>query len=154
MLPLVIAIVITLTDQLTKVWFHGNYALGESNVLIPGFFNFTYVRNTGAAWGMFGGQHLVLTALSAVMLVLLVVYRRRLLGTAPVHRVILGLLVGGIVGNLIDRIRLGFVVDFLDFHIAGHHWPCFNIADSAICTAVGLYILTSFRASKPDAKNT
>lgn len=153
MLPLIIAILITGSDQLTKVWVHGSFAYGESRPVIPGFFDLTYVRNTGAAFGAFAGQTQLLGVFSIAMLALLIVYRDRIIGTARVHRIILGLLVGGIIGNVMDRIRLGFVVDFLDFHIAGHHWPAFNIADSAICTAVGLYILHSFRTSKPATDN-
>lgn len=152
MLPLLVAIAIAVADQVTKEWVRATFALEQSRELIPGFFNFTYVRNTGAAWGMFGGQNLALSLLSMVMLGLLIVFRRQFLGDAPIHRWALGLLVGGIVGNLFDRIRLNFVVDFLDFHLAGYHWPAFNIADAAICTGVGLYILIVSRHPAPATK--
>lgn len=156
MLPLIVAIAIVLADQLTKEWTRAAFALEEMRAVIPGFFNLTYVRNTGAAWGMFGSQSTGLTVLSIVMLVLLIVFRRKFLDDTRAHRLALGLLTGGIVGNLLDRIRFGFVTDFLDFHIGTHHWPAFNIADSAICCGVGIYILTSFlaerrKAAQPDA---
>jgi signal peptidase II len=81
--------------------------------------------------------------LSITVLILLAVYHRRVLNSTLDHRIALGLMIGGICGNLIDRIRVGWVTDFLDFHIGTHHWPSFNIADSAICIAVGLYLLSS-----------
>ena len=78
-----------------------------------------------------------------VVLVLLVIYRRSFLQEQFSHRILLGLMIGGIAGNLVDRIRFGWVTDFLDFYIGAHHWPAFNVADSAICIAVGLYIITN-----------
>jgi len=148
MLPLIVSIVIAVSDQLTKEWVRSEFALEQMRPVIPGFFNLTYVRNTGAAWGMFGSQNTALTVLSVVMLSLLVIFRRRFLGHTWDHRLALGLLVGGIVGNLLDRIRFNFVTDFLDFHIGAHHWPAFNIADSAICCGAGIYILSSFWTSR------
>lgn len=152
MLPLVIAVLITVADQATKEWIRSAYLLGESHVMIPGFFSFTYVRNTGAAWGMLGGQNTWLAALSVVMLAVMVVFRRSFLTDAPVHRTALGLMLGGIIGNLLDRVRLEWVTDFLDFYIGVHHWPAFNIADAAICTGVGLYLITSWRTPAQPVK--
>ncbi len=148
MLPLIVAIIIAVADQLTKEWVRATLALDKPGTAITAFFNLTYVRNTGAAWGMFGGQNIGLTVLSIVMLGLLIIFRRQFLGDSRAHRLALGLLIGGIVGNLLDRIRLNFVTDFLDFHLGTHHWPSFNIADSAICCGVGIYIFSSFMASK------
>jgi signal peptidase II len=144
MLPLVTAIFITLADQWTKHWVRVDFYYGESRPVIDGFFNFTYVRNTGAAWGMFGDHTHILTAVSLVMLVLMIIFRRSFLNDTWPHRLALGLLVGGIVGNLMDRMRQGWVTDFLDFYVGTWHWPCFNIADAAICTGVGIYLLTGF----------
>jgi signal peptidase II len=91
---------------------------------------------------------MVLILISVAVLVLLVIYRRSFLDEQLSHRILLGLMVGGIVGNLIDRIRFGWVTDFLDFHIGTHHWPSFNVADSAICIAAGLYIITNLFQKK------
>jgi signal peptidase II len=155
MLPLIVAILIIVADQLTKEWVRSAFALEQMRPVIAGFFNLTYVRNTGAAWGMFGGQNTGLTLLSAVVLVLMIVFRRKFLGDTWDHRLALGLMIGGITGNLLDRFRLNFVTDFLDFHIGVHHFPSFNIADSAICCGVGLYMLSTFwtpnHAAKTDA---
>ncbi len=143
MLPLLITIFITVLDQATKLWVRVDFALGESREVVPGFFSFTYLRNPGAAWGMFGGHNNVLTILSIVMLAVIFIFRRSFLSDTWEHRVALGLMVGGIIGNLMDRIRFGYVIDFLDFQIAGYHWPVFNVADSAICVGVGIYIVSS-----------
>lgn len=143
MAPLLLTIVITLLDQATKAWIRADFALGESRPVISGFFNFTYLRNPGAAWGLFGGHNTFLTVLSLVMLGVICLFRRSFLSDTWSHRIALGLMVGGIIGNLMDRVRFGYVVDFLDVHIAGYHWPVFNIADSAICVGVGIYVVTS-----------
>ncbi len=151
MLPLLVAVFITVSDQITKEVIRGRFALGESVSVWEGFFNLTYVRNTGAAWGMLGGQNAWLTVLSVVMLVVMVVFRRSILNDTWPHRLALGLMIGGIAGNLLDRVRLGFVTDFLDFYWKNSHWPSFNIADAAICSGVAIYILTTFRPPRPAA---
>lgn len=153
MLPLIVAILITVADQLTKEWIRAAFKWEDSRALTS-FFNLTYVRNTGAAWGMFGGQNTGLTLLSIVMLALIIVFRRKFLGTTWDHRLALGLMVGGIIGNMLDRIRFNFVTDFLDFHAGIHHFPSFNIADSAICCGVGIYILSSFWPSRHQPPGT
>lgn len=149
MTPLLVALAIVLLDQASKEWVRGAFALHESIPVLPGFFHLTYIRNTGAAWGMFSGQNLTLSLLAFGMLAALVLFRRRILPPGRWHRVALGLLCGGIVGNLFDRLRLDYVVDFLDFHVQGWHWPAFNVADSAICVGVGIYILGSLFAKSP-----
>ena len=146
MTPLLVALAVILLDQASKEWVRGAFDLHESLPLVPGFFSLTYIRNTGAAWGIFSGQNLALSLLAFGMLVVLVVFRRKLLPPGRLHRVALGLLCGGIVGNLFDRLRLDYVTDFLDFHFRGSHFPAFNVADSAICVGVGIYILGSLLA--------
>jgi len=144
MLALLTAIVITISDQWSKHVVRSDFYYGESRTVIEGFFNLTYVRNTGAAWGMLGGHTHVLTIISIVMLLAMIIYRRSFLNDSFSHRLALGLLVGGIVGNLMDRLRQNWVTDFFDFYYGNWHWPCFNIADAAICTGVGIYLLTGF----------
>jgi len=151
MIPLLVAIFITVSDQLTKQLVRDGFSLGESRAVIEGFFSLTYVRNTGAAWGMFGGQNMWLSLLSIVMLVVMVIFRRSFLSDTWEHRVALGLMIGGIIGNLLDRMRLGYVTDFLDIYIGNSHWPAFNIADSGICIGVGIYVVTSLWASRQTA---
>jgi signal peptidase II len=150
MLVLLLGLVITVLDQVTKYVVRLTFAVGESRPVVHGFFDLTYVRNTGAAWGILGGQNASLTILSVVMLAAILIFRRSFLSDTWEHRVALGLMVGGIVGNLMDRLRLGWVTDFLDFHYKGYHWPSFNVADAAICVGVGIYILSAmWLASHP-----
>lgn len=144
MLPLLITIGVTLLDQATKLWVRAEFRLFESREVIDGLFYFTHVRNPGAAWGLFGGHNTFLTLLSLVMLFVIFVFRRSFLSDTWEHRLALGLMGGGILGNLMDRVRWGYVVDFLDFRIFGYHWPVFNVADTAICIGVGIYIVSSF----------
>lgn len=143
MLPLLITITVTLLDQWTKLWVRNEFLLHESREVIPGFFNLTHLRNPGAAWGLFGGHNTFLTVLSIGMLAAIFIFRRSFLSDTWEHRVALGCMVGGILGNLMDRFRWGYVVDFLDFHIAGYHWPVFNVADMAISIGVGIYVISS-----------
>ena len=150
MTPLLVALCVILLDQAAKEWVRGAFALHESVPLIPGFFSLTYIRNTGAAWGMFSGQNLALSLLAFAMLVALVLFRRKILPPGKPHRVALGLLCGGIAGNLFDRLRLDYVVDYLDFHFRTSHFPAFNVADASICVGVGIYILGTLLA-KPVA---
>jgi signal peptidase II len=155
MLVLILGLVVVVLDQLTKLWVRGFFIYGgEPHAVVPGLLNLVYVRNEGAAWGMLGGQQLLLVLLSFAVLILLAVYRRKVLNPTFDHRIALGLMVGGICGNLIDRIRLGWVTDFLDFHIGAYHWPSFNVADSAICTAVAIYLLSSLWHSRHPLKHS
>ncbi|MEI8205851.1 MAG: signal peptidase II [Kiritimatiellales bacterium] len=155
MLVLILGLIVVLLDQLTKLWVRASFIYaGEPQAVIPGFFNLVYVRNEGAAWGMFGGQMPILILLSIVVLILLAVYHRKVLNPTLDHRIVFGLMVGGICGNLIDRIRVGWVTDFLDFYIGPYHWPSFNVADSAICIAVGLYMLSSLWHTSHPLKNS
>jgi signal peptidase II len=143
MFVLLLGFLVALTDQASKYLVRLSFAVGESRAVIPGFFDLTYVRNTGAAWGLFSGQNGSLTILSVVLLVAMIFFRRSFLSDTWEHRLALGLLIGGIVGNIMDRLRLGWVTDFLDFHWRAYHWPSFNVADAAICTGVGIYIVSA-----------
>ncbi len=146
MLVLVLGILIAWADQFVKELVRFRFLPGESVPVVSGFFSLTYVRNTGAAWGLFDGSNVALAIFSLIVLVLLIVFRRHFIGTHLVQRLALGFLAGGILGNLFDRLRLGYVVDYLHFFRGGYHFPSFNIADAAICSGVVLYLLTSFRS--------
>ena len=140
-----IAILIALLDQLTKYWVIQRITENSSVPVVNGFFRLVNWENTGAAWGMFQNSNLILAGISVVTLVVICIFRRsfqiHLLGS----KIALGLIAGGIAGNVVDRFRYGHVVDFLDFSIRGHHWPAFNVADSAICVGVGLYLIVTWR---------
>lgn len=154
MFALITAIVITISDQWSKHVVRSDFYYGESRPVIEGFFNLTYVRNTGAAWGMLGGHTHVLTIISIIMLIAMVIFRRSFLNDSFSHRLALGLMIGGIVGNLMDRLRQNWVTDFFDLYYGSWHWPCFNIADAAICTGVGIYLLTGFISQKETGEKT
>jgi len=117
--------------------------------VIPNLFDFAYVQNRGCAWGMFQGHVWPLAVFGVVALAVLVWKRRSFFGTGAVARTAECLLYAGIVGNLIDRIVRGYVIDYLDFHWYAHHFPCFNLADTFICVAAGLMILQSLITPKP-----
>jgi len=136
-------------DQATKgLVRHGFAHEGDGCVLIPGLLDLRYVRNTGAAWGMLAGFQWFLVLFALAMLALLIRYRRTLLGESPLRWLVLGLLAGGIVGNLIDRALFRYVTDFIDCHWDASHFPAFNVADASICTGVGLYLLLSWLAER------
>ena len=133
------ALLIVVADQLSKLWIRSNLATGES-LFEVGFFRLTRVHNSGAAFGLFQGQSFLLTIIALVSVIALLLYafffhhKFPFLGNR-LGKLALGLVLGGTVGNLIDRIHLGYVTDFIDFNF----WPAFNIADSAI--VVGIIIL-------------
>lgn len=147
MLVLCLSFLITLLDQITKYLIKWSLLSGHITV-IPGLLDLRYVRNTGAAWGIMEGLNDWLIILSIIMLIVIVVFRRCLLTDALVHRIAMGLMIGGIVGNLFDRLRLACVIDFLDFYWGPHHFPAFNVADSAICVGVGLYVISQLLGTK------
>lgn len=150
-LLLSLALVVLLLDQLTKFIIvetlpEGTYFLGSDKppvTVIPGFFYIVHITNTGAAWGMFDGYTQVLGILGLVALYLIYHYRHALGLKRPVLQVAFGLLVGGIIGNLIDRFAYGHVVDFLDFHFGSYRYPSFNVADSGITVGVFLYVIVT-----------
>jgi signal peptidase II len=147
-----IALAITGIDQLTKWLVATRIEFGDSIPIIDGLFNLVHWRNPGAAWGMFQDHGLWLILISLLTILALYLFRHSFQLERTGNRIALGLIGGGILGNLIDRIRCGAVVDFLDFYAGTHHWPAFNVADSAICTGVALYVLLSLcnnREPKP-----
>jgi signal peptidase II len=148
-LSLFIVFFVIVLDQLTKQWTLNTFALYESREVIPGFFNFTYLMNKGAAFGFLSGvdhvwRHYFFLTLASVALLLLVFGWFRMRKDHFFYGPALALIAGGAIGNLIDRVRLGAVVDFLDFYVAGHHWPAFNVADSAITVGVCLFLVANF----------
>ncbi len=135
-------------DRISKILAQKFLAGGQS-VKIFTFFHLTYVENTGAAFGMFHDGNAVLTAASVVMIAALCVIRRKLAGYGRMAGLAAALIISGALGNLYDRIRLGFVVDFLDFRI----WPVFNLADSYISIGAVLFLSAMKKDPKPEKKD-
>jgi len=147
---LAIALLIIAADQLTKAWIVARLpypTYGEPGAIrvIGGFFNIVHVGNTGAAWSMFSGRSILLASLAAATLVAIFLWRHALGLRDRVAQICFGLLCGGIAGNLLDRLRHGHVIDFIDLHFGTYVYPTFNVADSGICVGVILYLWHSLR---------
>ncbi len=140
-LVITISSLVLILDQATKAWVHGQMALYQSVEVVPHFFNLTYLRNTGAAFGFLAGSPTALRigffiAISTVAIGCIVYLLKNFRSGQPPASAALASILGGAVGNLIDRLRMGEVIDFLDFHWYAWHWPAFNVADSAITVGV------------------
>ncbi len=139
------AVAVLLLDQGSKALVRHALPLYEPREVIPGFFALRHCLNDGAAWSILSGSRWLLVGVSAVALAALVACRRDVLRLGrSLGSWIFALLGGGIAGNLVDRVWTGRVVDFLDFTFGTYHYPTFNVADSAICIGVLLYLLASF----------
>ncbi|KXU35927.1 signal peptidase II [Cephaloticoccus primus] len=144
-LLLVLAVGTFALDQATKWWIIAQMPLGSygpdySIAIIPGFFHLVHVGNTGAAWSILSGKSTLLAGVALVSLGAIYFFRLSLGLRARRAQLAFGLLCGGIVGNLVDRLQHGHVIDFLDFHFGSYIYPTFNVADSAICIGVILYL--------------
>lgn len=146
------ALFFVLLDQITKACAVAYLKPIQSKEIIPGFFNLAYVENTGAAWGMLAGKQWFLIGFTVIAIAWLLWKRKAIFGSLPLSHFLPGMLLGGIVGNLIDRISTGRVIDFLDFHWGTSHFPAFNVADSAICCGVFLFLLLQWRADAAEKK--
>ena len=158
----VIAGVILVLDQITKILvqysipFESSYFAPDRVTIIEDFFYLVHIGNQGAAWGMFSEYSGVLTLLSFAVLLFIFCFRKQLELHRGTMQIAFGLLIGGILGNLIDRIRVGHVIDFIDIHLPFTlpyilpygRWPAFNIADSAIVVGMLFYLLLSLSDTK------
>lgn len=150
---LVLALVILAVDQVSKAIIVGSVMVPPRVIEVTGFFNLVMAWNYGVSFGLFnepGTQRWVLIVLSLAVSLALVVWMTR--EVAPATRLALGAIVGGAIGNVIDRLHWGAVADFLDFHAFGYHWPAFNVADAAI--VVGAAILVLDNLFRPAAKTS
>ena len=138
------ALLVLAADQASKALVRATLPLHRPREVVPGFFYLRHELNDGAAWSILRGARWPLAAVSAAVLAMLVAHRRDVLGIRRVGPWAFALLCGGIAGNLVDRILTGRVVDFLDFVFGSYHSPTFNIADSAICVGMALYLVGSF----------
>jgi signal peptidase II len=149
-----IAATILALDQLTKAWIASRLPLGTYGeehgaiAVISDFFYLVHVGNPGAAWSMMQGMGSVLATLAAGTLVAIFIWRRTLGLRGRMEQICFGLLCGGIAGNLIDRLRFKYVIDFIDLHFGSYVYPTFNVADSGICIGVLLYVGHSLRSPK------
>lgn len=141
--------VVVVLDQLTKTWASSAMEVWSGKVVIPGFFNLVHYLNRGAAWGFLGSdaidwQRPLFIGITFVALGF-ITYMLKTTSQSDkwmIHG--LGLVAGGAIGNLIDRVRLGVVIDFLDFYVGSYHWPAFNVADCALTVGAGCILLSVY----------
>ena len=149
-----ISFVIIVLDAVTKWLVSANISLHDAVTVVPNFFSIVHVRNTGAAFGIGANAEsqvvpLLLNSGAILVFLIVVAYALRTPLTDRTLQVGLHLILGGAIGNLVDRFRFGYVVDFLDFYVRDHHWPAFNVADSAICIGIALLFLDMRRKPEP-----
>jgi signal peptidase II len=148
-------VIILVLDQLTKMIVDRTMSLHQSIPIIDGFFSLTYVRNTGAAFGIFAGSHEAfrlpfLILVSVIALGFVVVMLKRLRDEETGLITALSFIIGGAIGNLVDRVLYGEVIDFVDFYWSNYHWPAFNVADSCITVGVLITLYYLIRAKGED----
>ncbi len=150
---LLISLVVIVLDQLTKLWIVGAFQYGDG-LPITAFFNLVHARNSGAAFSFLagaGGWQRFFFMGVAFVASLLILYLLRKHAAERGFCFALSMILGGAMGNLIDRVRFGYVIDFLDFYYAGYHFAAFNIADSAITLGAALLIWDSLKNAKDKA---
>jgi signal peptidase II len=149
--PGLLACLVVLFDQLTKWLIDANCPVGWQKEILSGYFSLVHVRNTGAAWGIFADRTWLLGLVSLAACILVAVFFDKFTLRRPFPSLVMGVIYGGIFGNLIDRFLRRSVIDFLDFYWHGHHWPAFNVADCAITCGITLLVIWNlFFSEKPD----
>jgi signal peptidase II len=149
-----ISALVLVFDQISKYIANTSMSLYQTIEVVP-YFNFTLAYNYGAAFSFLadagGWQRWFFTGLAAIFSVVIFVWITRLKSSAKLEAISLSLILGGAIGNLVDRLIFGYVIDFLDVYYQSYHWPAFNIADSAICIGAVLLILDSFKKKDESA---
>ncbi|MDJ0914026.1 MAG: signal peptidase II [Desulfobacterales bacterium] len=151
----IIAIAVVCLDQISKAIILKTLPLYQSVEVIPGFFNLTHIHNPGGAFGFLADQtstlrHFVFLIVSLLAIGLIFYFYKKTPQSHPWLASGFALIFGGAIGNIIDRLRLGEVVDFLDFYIGRWHWPAFNVADSAVTIGIFIFIYHMVLKKLPD----
>lgn len=140
-----IAGLVLAADQISKWQVRRVFVPNATHQILPEYFDFTFVQNPGGAFGIFRNSTQLLAVACALAVIAIIVFVVRSTGKlSPILGVALALPMGGAIGNLIDRVRFGWVTDFIHVHAGAHEFPVFNIADSAICIGVGLLVIYSW----------
>lgn len=145
---IIITIISVAIDQIVKYLVLSNLTLYKRNPIIDNFFNITYVQNNGAAWGILSNNIILLIIITILALVFIASCIFKDKNISKLDITLYGMLLGGILGNLIDRVFRGYVIDFLDFTIFNYNFPVFNIADMLIVISVVIMIITYIRSDK------
>jgi signal peptidase II len=155
-LCLIVIALVSASDQLSKLWIRTHLALWESLPLTDRL-SLSYIGNPGSAFGLFANKTFLLIIISIAALLFILLFLRYLSPATTLSIVSIGLILGGAVGNLIDRLRFGYVIDFIDIRLWGNfHWPAFNIADAAITVGVFVLIYSFYKSGvfrKADERN-
>ena len=150
----VIAIITLILDQWSKLYVFGVlYKMNPPMIEVTPFLNLVVVYNYGVSFGMFSGipyGSFILSAVAIIITIVLFVWMYRV--KEAFVGVALGLIIGGAIGNIIDRVRIGAVADFIDFYVGDYHWPAFNVADSAVCVGVAILLIDSFISKESKEK--
>ena len=148
-----VAVITLIIDQITKILIGIFFSLNERVILIKNFFSIHYIENYGAAWSLFSNkvEFLILISLIAIFIIYRYMYNFK---QNKRNNIAFGLIIGGIVGNLIDRVFLGYVRDFLSFKIFSYNYPIFNFADIFIVIGVFLLIIAILKGEDNNAKNS
>ena len=155
----IILLVLLGLDQLSKFLVVSTMDLYEVRSLVPGLFNLVYVTNKGAAFSMFASvdsplRHYFFVVVNSAAFLGLTIAAWKMASHHLLYRVSFAMIAAGAVGNLIDRLRFGAVIDFLDFYVGAYHWPAFNVADSAICVGVAvLFVLNVIELKKEKSRS-
>lgn len=148
----IIALVIFIFDQLIKIIIDESFYYGILKPVIPNLFYVTKVYNDGAAWSTFGGERYLLIGISIVALIFLFFYQREFQDNKK-NALAFGLIYGGLLGNLLDRIRLGYVIDYLKVYIGSYEFPIFNLADVSIVLGFIMLIIAIFKGEDKYGSN-
>ena len=141
MILFITALLVIIIDQISKHLILSNIDYSQPIKIIENFFYINHVHNPGAAFGIFPNSRIFFIIFAVITVIVLVIYCFKQTPAKNFHKIIFGLIIGGAIGNLIDRIRFGYVIDFLDFYFGKFHYPTFNIADTSICIGIGLVML-------------
>ena len=146
---------ILVSDQVTKFWITSHFSLYDAQVVIPGFFNLVYVTNKGVAFSMFASvesplRHYFFVSINIIAFLGLSIAAFKMRRNHLLYTISFALIAAGALGNVIDRIRYGAVIDFLDFYFGSYHWPAFNVADSSICVGVVILFIINYIDAKKD----
>ena len=148
-----VTLICLLIDQVIKVIISCNMKIADSINIITNFFRITYLQNTGAAWSILSGNKIVLILMTIIALFLIYYFLLKNKNLKNIEYILYGVLIGGILGNLIDRIRFGYVIDYLDFNFGDYRYPVFNFADICIVISIIIMVLLSLKDDK-DGNNS
>ena len=146
-------IIFLVVDIISKILISNLMSVGQSFQIVRNFFNITYVRNAGAAWSILSGKTWLLIIVSLIIISLIVFYIYKNKPKSNIEKISYSMILGGAIGNLLDRIIYGYVVDFLDFNIFGYDYPIFNLADSFILVGVILLVIYTWRCNDGNQGN-